>query len=301
MNKVIAVVVTYNRLEMLRLCLGALAEQTYPCDVLVVNNASTDDTDAWTTEYVKSAANLHYIDTGKNIGGAGGFNMGIRWAVENGYEYVWVMDDDCIPACDALEKLMQADRTIAGDYGYLSSVVLWTDGTECKMNRQKIKKSYYEKAHYLKDNLIQVEQSTFVSLLFPAKTVRKVGLPIKEFFIWGDDIEYTRRITVRNNIPSYMVGSSTVVHAMKDNTGSSIATDAPERIARYKYAYRNENYLYRKEGIKGFAYYTAKCVLNICRVLIKAKDKKFKRCGVIISCFFRGLWFEPTVEKITIK
>lgn len=301
MNKVTAVVVTYNRLEMLKVCLTSLARQTYPCDVLVVNNASTDDTEVWITEYVKAADNVHYINTGSNIGGAGGFNKGIRWAVENGYAYVWVMDDDCIPDSVALEKLMQADKTLAGDYGYLSSVVLWTDGTECKMNRQKIKKSYYEKAHYLKDNLIQVEQSTFVSLLFPSKTVREVGLPIKEFFIWGDDIEYTRRIAVRNNMPSYMLGSSTVVHAMKDNAGSCIATDAPERIDRYKYAYRNENYLYRKEGIKGFAYYTAKCALNIWRVLIKAKDKKFKRCGVIISCFFRGLWFEPTLEKITIK
>lgn len=298
LNKVIAVVVTYNRLEMLKQCIGALQKQSHPCDILIVNNASTDDTENWVTEYIKTAENIHYINTEENIGGAGGFNKGMRWGVENGYEYVWIMDDDCIPDTEALDKLMCADAKLNGDYGYLSSVVLWTDGKECKMNRQKIKKSYYENVHMLKDSNIQVEQSTFVSLLFPTKTIKKVGLPIKEFFIWGDDIEYTRRITVRNNMTSFMVGNSTVIHAMKENTGSSIATDVPERINRYRYAFRNENYLYRQEGIKGFVYYIAKCGLNLCRILTKAKTHRLKRCSIIISCMVKGLWFNPKVEYV---
>ena len=49
----------------------------------------------------------------------------------------------------------------------------------------------------MKYGLVQAEQATFVSLLLRAATVQKVGLPIKEFFIWGDDIEYTRRIARR--------------------------------------------------------------------------------------------------------
>lgn len=298
LNKTIAVVVTYNRLELLKQCISALQNQSYPCDILIVNNDSTDDTENWATEYVKTVNNIHYINTGKNIGGAGGFNKGMRWAVERNYEYVWVMDDDCLPNTDALDKLMQADVKLNGEYGYLSSVVLWTDGTECKMNRQKIKKSYYENVHLLKNSIIQVEQSTFVSLLFQTKTIKKVGLPIKEFFIWGDDIEYTRRITVRSNMPSFMVGNSMVVHAMKENTGSSIATDVPERINRYRYAFRNENYLYRQEGIKGFVYYIAKCGLNLLRILTKSKTNKFKRCSIIISCMVKGLWFNPKIEKI---
>ena len=224
----------------------------------------------------------------------------MRKAVEAGYEYVWIMDDDCIPKPDSLEKLVAADKTLGGpdNYGYLSSVVLWTDGTECKMNRQKIKKAYYENVHFLKETMVQVEQSTFVSLMFPVQTIKKVGLPVKEFFIWGDDIEYTRRITVRNNVPSFMVGNSQVVHLMKENTGSSIATDVPERINRYQYAFRNENYLYRKEGIKGIVYYILKCGLNFCRILFKAKDHKFKRCWVLISSMVRGLGFNPEIEKV---
>lgn len=300
LNNVVAVVVTYNRIEMLKKCISAIENQTYSCDILIVNNASTDNTEEWIVSYSKSKDNIIYYNTGENIGGAGGFNYGMRKAVEAGYDYVWVMDDDCIPNTDALEKLMNADKILGGpeNYGYLSSVVLWTDGTECKMNRQKIRKAYYENVHYLKDSIIQVEQSTFVSLLFSAQTIKKVGLPIKDFFIWGDDIEYTRRITVRNSMNSFMVGSSQVVHAMKENTGSSIATDVPERINRYRYAFRNEGYLYRKEGIKGIAYYIAKCGLNFCRIIFKAKDHKSKRCWALSSSMIKGLWFNPQIEYV---
>lgn len=298
MHQVIAVVVTYNRLEMLKSTLQALETQTEHCDVLIVDNASTDNTQAWVQQYLQEKPFLHYVNTGTNIGGAGGFHYGMRWAVQNGYDYVWIMDDDCMPCAQALEELMQADSLLGGpeQYGFLSSAVLWTDGKECKMNRQKIKKSYYENLHLLKHSLIQVEQATFVSLLFPAQTIKKVGLPIKEFFIWGDDIEYTRRITVRNQMPSFLVGQSQVVHAMKENNGSSIATDVPERIQRYRYAFRNEAYLYRQEGLKGICYYIAKCGLNFCRVLVKAKDHKWKREWIILSSMVRGLFFRPKVE-----
>lgn len=298
MNKVISVVVTYNRMEMLKQCISAIQNQSYPCDILVVNNASTDNTEEWIREYIKTSDNIHYINTGENIGGAGGFNKGMRWGVENGYEYVWIMDDDCIANTDSLDKLMQADEKLNGEYGYLSSVVLWTDGQECKMNRQKYNNRIVTIGNCDSNTLARVQQSTFVSLLFMSKTIKNVGLPIKEFFIWGDDIEYTRRITVRSNLPSYMVGSSTVVHTMKENTGSSIATDSVERINRYNFAYRNENYLYRKEGIKGVAYYLAKCGLNIIRILIKANNHRIRRICAILKNMVMGMWFNPTVEYI---
>lgn len=287
-----AVVVTYNRLELLEQCIACLKEQTAPCDILLVDNASTDGTENW----APGQTELYYYNTGANLGGAGGFNIGMRRAVELGYDYVWVMDDDCLPEPDALEKLLEADEILQGNYGWLSSVVLWTDGTECKMNRQKLKKSFYEYSPLLKHGIVQAEQATFVSLFLRAETVRRVGLPIKEFFIWGDDIEFTRRIAVREKMPCFVVGQSQTVHAMKENNGSSIATDSAERLDRYRYAFRNEAYLYRKEGIKGVLYYVAKCGLNILRVLLLAADYKWKRIWIILSGMIQGSCFRPTIR-----
>ncbi len=295
LGKIAAIVVTYNRKEMLKECVAAIRRQTVGCDILIVDNASTDGTAETVRSLTAGHSDIQYFNTGSNTGGAGGFNYGMRKAAECGYDYLWIMDDDCIPCTDSLEKLLVADRLLGGSdkYGFLSSRVLWKDGSDCLMNRQKFRKNTDP---VLPDNIRPVTQATFVSLLFPASVVKKAGLPVKEFFIWGDDIEYTRRISVRMKIPSYMVEDSRVVHAMKENTGSNISDDVPERIDRYNYAFRNENYLYRQEGIKGFAYYMAKCGFNIMKILLKAKNNRLRRCGVIVRNMFAGLWFNPDIE-----
>lgn len=298
MNKVAAVVVTYNRIELLKNCVEKLLKQTKNCDILLVNNASTDETELWAESQVVKQKSIFYRNTGSNIGGAGGFNFGVRWAIEAGYDYVWLMDDDCLPYENALEELLNADLLLKGKYGWLSSAVLWKDGRECNMNRPKIKKSFYDYLELIQYGLVQAEQATFVSLFVKAAVIRSVGLPIKDFFIWGDDIEFTRRISVRNSIPCFLVGKSKVCHAMATNNGSSIATDTPERISRYNYAFRNENYLYRKEGICGLAYYYAKCGWNLIKILRGAPNNKFYRSSIIIKNMICGLFFNPNIEKV---
>ena len=299
-NRVAAVVVTYNRLPLLQKCIESLHAQTASCDILVVNNASTDGTGPWLAAQ-EAAGVLMARDTGENLGGAGGFHKGMRWAVEAGYDYLWVMDDDCLPEPTALEKLLEADSLLDGSYGWLSSVALWTDGSVCKMNRQKLKKSFRSDKTLNQYGIVQAKQATFVSLFLRAETVKKFGLPIKEFFIWGDDIEYTRRIAVRGKRPCFVAEQSQVIHAMKENNGSSIATDRAERIDRYAYAYRNEAFTYRQEGIKGVCYYLAKCGLNFCRIVVKAPDSRGKRIGALLGSMVRGAHFKPVVETLKNK
>lgn len=293
-NKVAAVVVTYNRLELLRQCVQALRNQSAACDILIVDNASTDGTARW----LDSQTDLNYRNTGSNLGGAGGFNFGMRWAVEAGYNYVWVMDDDTLPQPNALEKLLEADAVLKQNYGWLSSVVLWTDGSECKMNRQKLKKSYYEYLPLLKYGLVQAEQATFVSLFLRSETIRRFGLPIKEFFIWGDDIEFTRRIAVRGGLPSFTAGQSQVVHGTKTNVGSNVVLDDVQRMERYFYAFRNEAYLCRQEGIKGKLYYIAKRGRDFLRILFYGKPK-LVRFKPLLRGMWAGLFFRPKIAFIS--
>ena len=132
MNKVCAVVVTFNRKKLLSKCINSIKTQTYPCDVLVINNNSSDNT----TEYLIENK-INHVNLKKNLGGAGGFNVGIKTAIEKGYEYVWVMDDDCIPKDDSLEKLINAKKLINDDFGFLSSKVIWKDGNLHNMNKSK--------------------------------------------------------------------------------------------------------------------------------------------------------------------
>lgn len=367
MNKVLAIVVTYNRLDMLKQCVEHLQMQTFPCDILIVDNASTDGTRVWASglnsknarslmrgqksrimqitdlendQYdsdvnnvvdnnksrpkivpvdvftqdtvVKTATvlwdddSMHriiYENTGENLGGAGGFNYGMRRAVELGYEYTWVMDDDAFADADCLEKLMQAAGRIK-KFGFLTSAVMWKDGTLCRMNYQRKYPTPKKRSERhllesdLKTDLVQIQSATFVSALFPVKIIRKVGLPIKEFFIWCDDIEFTRRITLKYHFPAYVVTASKITHYIQNNAGTNIAMDGVERISRYNYAFRNENYMYRQYGLKGFAYYLVVIAYNTLQILAHAKSHKGARLKVVWKNLFTGLSFNPAIEKI---
>ena len=328
MNKTIAVIVTYNRLELLKEGLAALLAQSTPCDILIVDNASTDETPQWAGEFAASHANVRYENTGANLGGAGGFNYGMRRGVELGYDYVWIMDDDAIAQPTALEELMKTDALLRGKmsaqgqdqarvqdpaqpqqaappYGFLASVVYWTDHTLCEMNRQRTKTHYLlledvQKA-LKKEALIPIETATFVSLLIPKETILAVGLPIKEFFIWSDDVEYTVRITIRHKMPAYIVPQSAIIHKTKNNAGSDIVTDDAERIDRYRYAVRNGHYAYRHYSARHFCGYLFNLAKSWCLIWFKSKDHKLKRSCVLISSFWKGFFFHPQIEYVEKK
>lgn len=296
MSEIAAVVVTYNRKEMLRECVRRLRNQkACSCDVIVIDNGSTDGTGEEIGRMQDER--LLYLNTGKNLGGAGGFSFGLKKAVELGYEYVWLMDDDTYADENALASLMEADRKLKGNYGFLSGIAYWKDGQLCSMNRQYT--SLRGKPEDYSRDLIPVIMATFVSFFVRASVVRKVGLPIADFFIWADDLEYSRRIS--RLYPCYAVSKSMAVHMMATNEKVGIETDSESRLWRYKYLYRNEVYVYRREGIKGICYLFARCLLHSGRVLFTAGKGKMKKLMIIQRSFWSGWFFHPKVERLDEK
>ena len=107
-NKITAVVVSYNRKELLVDCIKSILSQTRkPDQVVIINNASTDGTlDTLKSMGYTTNPCIFIISMEKNIGGAGGFHEGIKYAYNNNADWIWCMDDDCIPYPDALELLL---------------------------------------------------------------------------------------------------------------------------------------------------------------------------------------------------
>ena len=291
MKRTAAVIVTYNRKDLLLECVTAvLAQEGGAPAVIIVDNASSDGTEEALRAYAERGEVL-YFNTGANLGGAGGFQYGIRKAVEMGYEYLWIMDDDCIPSKTALSVLLSA----AGekpDFGFLSSKVLWKDGSICRMNVQREKLT--KNVTYFGRKRIPVVMASFVSLFLRAEVVREVGLPIKEFFIWTDDWEFTRRIS--RSYPCWLVTDSVVTHKSKANIAADISRETADRLDRFRYLYRNDVGLYRREGLRGFAYECVRLSGHCVRVLLKAKDHKMKRLGKILGGTLEGLSFRPGIE-----
>ena len=217
------------------------------------------------------------METGENLGGAGGFHYGLNYSVINGYKFSWIMDDDCLPSETALEELLNADNKLAGEYGFLVSKALWTDGSICTMNipRRTIPKAVKD----FTSPLVPVVMASFVSLFVPNEIIKELGLPIAEFFIWTDDWEFTRRIS--RQYKCYLVNESVVTHSTASNIGASIDKDNINRIWRYDYLYRNDVYLYRREGLYGLIYEILRLPLHTIKVLLNAKGNRLKRLKII--------------------
>lgn len=292
-GSVIAVVVTYNRKQLLKECISALLNQNNNnLKILVVDNASTDNTHEYILDLIDNQKVI-YENTGANLGGAGGFNFGMKKAVEMGCDYVWVMDDDCIVQQNTLAELLNFANSINDDFGFLSSVVRWTDGSICKMN---IQSKDFRKPITNFEKVQKIKSASFVSILINTDAIIDVGLPIKDFFIWCDDIEYTYRISKK--YISYLVPQSEVIHKSINNVGSNIVKDDSNKIKRYFYAYRNERYFFRQIGFKARLYGLLRICYHALKITFLKCDNKKQRLNTMLKGYRAGKNFNPKIEYI---
>lgn len=209
---VTCVVVTFNRLELLKNCLNALKDQTEPPgSVLIINNASTDGTLAWLSSWLpENMRNATVVTLKENTGGAGGFAEGLRVACANGADWVWMMDDDAIPHPDALEKLLRRDLDQAIIYGSVArngDLLSWPMTKRGGNHRDTI-----YKCQDLPQEL-NVQFIPFLGILISALTVEKIGLPDGRFFLAADDVDYCLR-AASHGIKVVLVGDSFIDHPL---------------------------------------------------------------------------------------
>lgn len=243
MNYILSIIVTYNRLEDLKNCISSLRNQTVSdFDILVVDNNSTDGTREW----LDSQNDLLVIHQ-KNLGGAGGFHAGMKYMMEHGYEWLWMMDDDGIAAPDQLECLMS--YASENRYPVLNALVLNKD------NQQEL--SFHAPVWLQEELKGQTLIDTFVhpfnGTLIHKSVIEKVGMIKKEMFIWGDEMEYMERLRVNGYKPVTVVDA---VHYHPKEKGKKMRVfpfcdkyqvmDKPAKLS--KYYYRNIGYMHRVYG-----------------------------------------------------
>lgn len=298
MNKSAAIVVTYNRLQLLKENLNALRNQSEPCDIIVINNASTDETETYVLSMCKIDNRIIYHNTGKNLGGAGGFAFGIKVATDAGYRYIWIMDDDSIPMKDALKSLQNKAALIDDQFSFMASTVYWTNGKLFRMNTPHVQWGKENELCYIQllseKKIVPIQDASFVGCFVNIKYVHKVGLPISEFFIYGDDIEYTSRLSKEEK--AYLDLDSIIIHKAPSNTGADIVSAPKDRLERFYYQSRNGIYIARREGrvLKRIIR-----VLNrMIRIIIKSPDSKFARICILLKGTLAGFIFNPSIQFV---
>ncbi|WP_182524034.1 glycosyltransferase family 2 protein [Nocardioides dongkuii] len=197
---VAVVVVTYNRADLLaRMLRGLAALDHAPDAVIVIDNASTDHT----PQVLADAAlpGLQVIRTAENLGGAGGFHLGMRTAYERGFDRIWLMDDDVVPAPDCLGVLMATDEPcLMAVREDLEGRLVEKAATRFDLDnplalRPKtamVETAYGERARM--PALVEVENVAFEGFMVRRDVVERVGLPDPSYFIFYDDVDYALRV-----------------------------------------------------------------------------------------------------------
>jgi len=236
-TSVAAVVVTHNRVAHLERCLHVLREQTRPLDEIVVfDNAGSDGT----AEFLAGVSDeVSVLRSDRNIGSAGAFYSAIEEARSKGHDWFWLMDDDCRPREDALERLLEAVPEDGPVPMILGSRVLWSgDNRPHPMNQPIPKLDPVALAEAAGMGLLPIRANSFVSCLLHRDAVQHHGLPDREYFIWNDDLEYTARVLRRD--VGYLVPASVVFHDTPERHTAHFATPA-----KFYFEVRNKLFMLR--------------------------------------------------------
>lgn len=232
------VIVTYNRLELLKECLACVCGQTIPFSrVIVVDNHSTDGT----AEYLALRSDVEVIRERENLGGAGGFYDGLQRASQSPYDWVLIIDDDAMIAPDYMEKLLDYANAHTGIYGLAGKVV--TEGHIDVSHRRRITnrllyvESNVATEEYQKESF-SCDAATFCGLLLQGQKMREIGLPQKEYFLWYDDTEYCLRLQECGGVT--VVPAAVLHHKTVLSKEGMVTKGVLQRISwRQYYGYRN--------------------------------------------------------------
>lgn len=206
-DKIIAGVVTFNRLELLKKVISGLRLQTLkPDKIVVINNSSTDGTEEWLAQ----ESDLHVVKQ-DNLGSSGGQYTNMKTAYELGADWIWIMDDDVVPTKTCLENLMKfADKNkILAPLRFTPEGKAYSNDV-IHLNMSNPLKTMWDgiaNEKHFKIDIFKADGITFEGPLMHKSVPEKIGLPDKQFFIFGDDTEYMLR-AIKNGFSNYIVSSA---------------------------------------------------------------------------------------------
>ena len=262
-GRVQAVVVTHDRRELLLACLGALAAQTHAVQgVTVVDTASSDGTgEALAASGLADELDIDYLRLERNGGGAEGFHYGVRAALATGADWIWLMDDDCEAAPDALAALLASPRTRDPRSVLLAPLVETPEGEVLPLNRGWLRPRWFRaplsglRPEHWRSAEVRVEHVSLVGPLVRAEAAARTDPPRRDFFIWFDDLEWTARLGRLGEL--WLITAARIVHRderpLPDTSAAALARDLArghEFPSMWKRAYglRNIIWVGRRDG-----------------------------------------------------
>ena len=282
-----AVVVSYNRRELLEECLLALEQQTHPLDeIIVVDNGSTDGSAA----HVRTAhPGIFLFETGENLGGAGGFSWGVELAIAHGHDVAWLMDDDAKPETDAFAPIAKVMDEHLDEIALIASAVTNGRNVLNRLNPPEISADMVKQQRAWELGGLAIDSATFVGVAINLRYAMSTSLPIADYFIWGDDLEYTRRLSSQGL--AIVLPESQVNHPDK-------VREANPMGPRLYYLVRNMIWRHRGRDIGKLAWMKVWSELLVAvRAQIKISPRRMRVVKTTWRAIRDGLRTEPQLKQ----
>jgi rhamnopyranosyl-N-acetylglucosaminyl-diphospho-decaprenol beta-1,3/1,4-galactofuranosyltransferase len=251
-DRVVAVIVTRHRRELLTESLAAIAGQSRPVDHVVVVDNGPDQSAA---DVVRaSGLPVTYLASQRNLGGAGGFALGMLHALSLGADWVWCADDDGRPADGTvLATLLDAARR----HGLVEVSPLVADLADPERLAFPLRRGLRwrrERSDFAGLDLLPGYASLFNGALFSAAALDVVGVPDYRLFFRGDETEVHRRL-VRSGLPFGTATQAAYLHPEGTTEfapilGGRLSAQYPTNDVKRFFTYRNRGYLMAQPGMR---------------------------------------------------
>jgi rhamnopyranosyl-N-acetylglucosaminyl-diphospho-decaprenol beta-1,3/1,4-galactofuranosyltransferase len=288
---VFTVVVTYNRLDLLKRNIYSLREQTKEINaLLVINNGSTDGTKEWLEEQEDII-----VISQENLGGAGGFARGFKEAFERGADWVWAMDDDGVLDKFALEAIVTQNPEPNEILCTLPVDIVNHSSLSWPINTIQHGTLLSTSDFSATSEKLSVDSVPFLGIFIHRTTFKKIGYPKIEFFIRHDDTEFCLRFRKSLGTDIFIVPSSKIYHKKTEVltinllfTKFTFGLEASPLMRRYML--RNETAMWKLHSSKFrfITYYLPRITIKLVLTIFFNKNLKFKEIPTLVQDIING-------------
>lgn len=290
MQRIVAVTVTYNSHDLLKRCVESLLKQMHKLEkIIIIDNCSKSEISNLNKTLESDAVTVIRLDT--NTGGAGGFEYGMNESLKYNPDWVWLMDDDAFPEPDCLSKLLDYE-----DYQNVGCICPAIYGVN--LNKYQIYHHKYINKHFIESKVyedfdqfadcFEVDANAFVGPLVKREVIDDIGVANGKLFIYGDDTEYTFRISRKYKV--IVIKNAKINH--RDVVVNNPKNDCKALWKEY-YNYRNRFLLVRKYSNswmnKKISFLKIKLLIlkRIIGTMVKKKYKGYRK--IRIKVFLKAI------------
>ena len=292
--RIAILIVTYNRLSLLKECIAAIMGQIcQAAGVIIVDNHSTDGTGEYLVGLSGEAGHggdmpyIRVITTDENLGGAGGFELGVREALRDDFDWLILIDDDAMLEADFIEKMASAAASHPDHRLFAGAVKC--DGRIDTNHRRNIKSRMIFSEEWIAadryDKPFTCDMATFCGLMISRDIMEKAGAPRGDYFIWYDDSEYCLRCSREAKRQGYERSIMVIPDAVIDHKSRPVEPDGDILMRtdwRSYYGWRNR-YDVAKRYLGSITALVVKCEYIVLRaksrMMARSKDEDMKKQG----------------------